>query len=94
MRIFFKNPNQFFTYQNLHLMLYSSCSKKEYVKGEKAAAQRETSSVLNQKHVIFGGFIESVLGNKRRMYIQKKALRYQRKFPDIKPENVQRVVSF
>lgn len=53
-------------------MLYSSCSKKEYVKGEKAAAQRETSSVLNQKHVIFGGFIESVLGNKRRMYIQKK----------------------
>lgn len=48
----------FFTYQNLHLMLYSSCSKKEYVKGEKAAAQRETSSVLNQKHVIFGGFIE------------------------------------
>lgn len=54
---FFKNPNQFFTYQNLHLMLYSSRSKKEYVKGEKAAAQRETSSVLNQKHVIFGGFI-------------------------------------
>lgn len=80
-------------------MLYSSCSKKEYVKGEKAAAQRETSSVLNHlknqlKNVIFGGFIESVLGNKRRMYIQKKALGYQRKFPDIKPENVQRVVSF
>lgn len=35
-------------------MLYSSYSKKEYVKGEKAAAQRETSSVLNQKHVILG----------------------------------------
>lgn len=54
MRIFFKNPNQFFTYQNLHLMLYSSCSKKEYVKGEKAAAQRETSSVLNQKRDFWG----------------------------------------